>query len=154
MKLSIRERYGLQALAILAAERPGRKLRAQEIAERESIPRKFLEQVLLSLKKAGLVESARGRDGGYVLRSRPEEVTLRQILEAFKGPGALLACLRPDAEGPCQECHSLESCWLRPALREVNAQLSGVLDQVTLADLAGVYQATHRNANQAYMFYI
>ena len=85
----------------------------QEIADQANIPKKFLEQVLLALKKAGLVHSSRGKAGGYSLHAAPARVTLGDIIQAVDGPFAPLPCADATAPVACPDCVSLEHCWLR-----------------------------------------
>ena len=80
--LSQKSRYALQALLVLAGAGPGQTLQIAAIAEREAIPKKFLEQILLDLKRAGIVDSRRGQKGGYLLLRRPQSVSLGDVLRA------------------------------------------------------------------------
>ena len=136
MKLSKRCEYALRALTRLASPAAAAKLSIQEIARQEAIPKKFLEQVLLGLKQAGIVRSSRGRTGGYTLRGAPDRVTLGEIVAAVDGPLASLPCTNPTAPVQCAECLSMEDCWLRALMTQVGDAVAAVLDQVTLADMS------------------
>src|SRR5215471_17791982 len=110
-------------------------LSIQEIARRERIPKKFLEQVLLALNKAGLVQSIRGKAGGYVLRGMAATVTLGDIVCAVDGPVAPLPCANLESPVKCADCTSVEQCWLRPVMIDVGVAVNAALEQVTLADM-------------------
>jgi Rrf2 family protein len=136
MKLSKKGEYALRALVCLAAPEAPAMLSIQEIARRERIPKKFLEQVLLALNKAGIVQSIRGKAGGYALRGMPAAITLGDIVRAVDGPVAPLPCAAAQTPTKCADCLSLEQCWLRPVMMEVGAAVNAALEQVTLAELS------------------
>src|SRR5689334_4784447 len=136
MRLSKKSEYAIRALMCLAALETPTMIPIQEIARREGIPKKFLEQVLLALNKAGLVQSVRGKAGGYMLRGASEAITLGDIVRAVEGPVAPLPCANFDAPIKCADCVSLESCWLRPFLLDVGAATNAALDRVTLVEMA------------------
>jgi Rrf2 family protein len=130
-------------------------LSIQEIARRERTPKKFLEQVLLALNKAGIVQSVRGKAGGYALRGGPETISLGDIVRAVDGPVAPLPCANRDAPVKCSACPSLEHCWLRPLLLEVDDAVKAVLDHVTLAEMCRRAEQSRRSRSaQALMYEI
>ncbi len=88
--ISQRAKYALRALLVLAEAPAGEPLMIAEVSRRQSIPKKCLEQILLELKRAGIVESRRGRLGGYVLARAPEQITFGEVLRLIDGPVALL----------------------------------------------------------------
>lgn len=135
MKLSKKGEYAVRALACLGAPEAPPMLSIQEIATQENIPKKFLEQVLLALKKAGLVQSSRGKTGGYALQGIPARISLGDIIRAVDGPLAPLPCAQTSAPVKCADCLSLEACWLRAVMTEVGQGVSAVLDQISLADI-------------------
>ncbi len=90
MKITARAEYAVLALFELALGTPDRQLQAREIAARQRIPLRFLEQILMQLKRAGLVKSVRGASGGYLLGKLPSEITLKDIIEAVEGELSLL----------------------------------------------------------------
>ncbi|MBI3801956.1 MAG: Rrf2 family transcriptional regulator [Deltaproteobacteria bacterium] len=135
MKLSKKSAYALKALACLGSPDTPPLISIQELARRENIPKKFLEQVLLALNKAGLVQSNRGKAGGYALRGAPAGITLGDIVRAVDGPLSPLPCANPLAPVKCADCASLEHCWLRILMTEVGAAVNTALDQTTLADI-------------------
>ena len=135
MKLSKKSSYAVKALACLGSPDAPSLLSIQEIARREDIPKKFLEQVLLALNKAGIVQSNRGKAGGYALRGAPAGITLGDIVQAVDGPLAPLPCVNPTAPVKCADCTSLEHCWLRTVMKEVGEAMTTALNQITLAEI-------------------
>lgn len=135
MNLSKRGEYGLRAMIFLArnAGQDGR-LTIRQIAEGENIPAKFLEQILLSLKNAGLLQSKMGTHGGYYLAHPPEDITLGQIKRILDGPIAPIRCVSQMAYEPCG-CPDPETCGLRHVMKDVRDAISEILDDRTLADL-------------------
>jgi Rrf2 family protein len=135
MRLSKKSVYALKALTCLGSPDSPPLLSIQEIAQRESIPKKFLEQVLLALNRAGIVQSNRGKAGGYALRGAPAGITLGNIVRAVDGPLSPLPCANPVAPVRCADCASLDHCWLRTLMVEVGGAVNAALDQITLADI-------------------
>ncbi len=152
MRLSKRCTYAVKALACLGAPGAPPVLSIHEIARREHIPKKFLEQVLLVLKRAGLVESSRGKAGGYALRGAPVEITLGDIVRAVDGPLAPLPCASPLAALRCPGCPPLEHCWLRAVMLEVGAAVTAALEQVTLAEICRRAVQSHRRGLQPLLY--
>jgi Rrf2 family protein len=131
--ISQKAKYALRALIALArAER--RSMMISEIAAAQSIPRKFLEQILLELKREGLVASRRGQHGGYALLAPPERITFGQVLRLVDGPIAPLPCLSRIAYRRCADCRSEDSCEIRRVFAEVAVSARAVLDSTTIAD--------------------
>ena len=106
----------------------------KEIAAQEQIPLKFLEQILLTLRNAGLVQSKAGRGGGYTLNHPAEEVTLGQVVRVLDGPIAPIKCLSQMAYEPCA-CPDEETCGLRLVMGDVRNAMTDILDHTTLADV-------------------
>ena len=155
MKLSKKSEYALRALVCLASPEAPAMLSIQEIARRERAPKKFLEQVLLALNKAGIVQSVRGKAGGYALRGEPGTVSLGDIVRAVDGPVAPLPCANHDAPVKCAACPSLEHCWLRSLMLEVSDAVKAVLDHVTLAEMCRRAEESRRSqSTQALMYEI
>lgn len=153
MKLSKKSVYALKALACLGSPGTPPLLSIQELAQRENIPKKFLEQVLLALNKAGIVQSIRGKAGGYALRSAPAAITLGDIVRAVDGPLAPLPCANPIAPVKCADCISLEHCWLRAVTTEVGAAMNTALDQITLAEICRRVAQSQRQRNAQALIY-
>lgn len=135
MKLSKRGEYGLKALIGLASREPQPSvIQIKDIAEREQIPVKFLEQILLTLKNAGLLQSKKGVSGGYYLAKPPEEITLGQIVRVLDGPLAPIRCVSKMAYERCI-CPDEETCGLRLVMLDVRNAIADILDHTSLADV-------------------
>jgi Rrf2 family cysteine metabolism transcriptional repressor len=132
MKLSRKGEYALRAMIVLAMSHGEAPVQTQEIADRERIPKKFLEQILLELKKAGLLESKRGAGGGYRLIKPPNEITLARVVRIIDGPLAPLSCVSTMAHVKCPE---QEGCGLYRVMRDVRNAIADVLEGVTFADV-------------------
>ena len=130
--ISQRAKYALHALLALARTKDS--LMVGEIAAIEQIPRKFLEQILLELKRHGIVQSRRGRFGGYGLLMPADRITFGQVLRILDGPIAPLPCLSRIAYRRCADCQSEESCEVRRVFARVAEQVRDVLDRTTIAD--------------------
>jgi Rrf2 family protein len=136
MKVSKRGEYGMRALIALASlPDPAGVMQIKEIAMREQIPVKFLEQILLTLKNAGLVKSRMGSGGGYHLGKPANQITLGQVVRILDGPLAPITCVSQTAYEKCG-CPDEESCGLRLVMLDVRNAIAGILDQTTLADVA------------------
>jgi Rrf2 family protein len=138
--ISQKSKYALRALLALAARPGGEPMLISDIAEQEVIPRKFLEQILLELKRAGLVASRRGKAGGYLMLRRAETVTFGEVLRLIDGPLAPLPCLSKMAYRRCGDCANENACKLRKVFARVAEATRDILDTTTLADVlqAGV----------------
>jgi Rrf2 family protein len=135
MRLSKRGEYGLRAMIILADAQknsPTGMIQIREISAREQIPAKFLEQILLALKNAGLVHSKMGVGGGYYLARASKEITLGQIVRTLDGPLAPIKCVSQMAYEPCG-CPDEETCGLRMVMGDVRNAIANLLDNTTLA---------------------
>lgn len=130
MRVSAKSDYAVRAAAELAAAGDG-PVKAERIAQAQEIPLKFLESILLDLRNAGIVLSRRGIDGGYWLARPAEEISLAQVIRAVDGPIANVRGLRPEDVTYDGSAARLRDVWIA-----VRASLRGVLEQVTLADLA------------------
>jgi Rrf2 family protein len=134
--LTMKTRYALKALAFLSERGSGQATLIADIAEREGIPRKFLEAILRELRQHGLLSAQRGRGGGYRLRKPPEEIALAEIVRVLDGPLAPVPCLSRSAYQRCPECKSEQTCGVRIVLKELHDATERVLVNTTLADLA------------------
>ncbi len=122
---------------------------ARAIAERQSIPEKYLEQILSILRKAGLVESIRGPSGGYFLSRPPELITVGQILRAVEGDLAPVKCVRQDKKG--EGCKRSGICITKYVWARVRDGVNRITDSITLKDLAETYE---KEVLEGYMYYI
>ena len=130
--ISQKAKYALRALVSLA--RRGETMMIGDIAREQAIPKKFLEQILLELKRAGFVASRRGRTGGYELIKAPEEIMFGEVLRLIDGPIAPLPCLSKTAYRRCDDCQDEGSCEIRHVFERVTLATRAVLDSTTLAD--------------------
>lgn len=132
--LSKRAKYGLKALLALA-ESGHRPQRIADIAEREAIPKKFLELILLDLRNAGLLRSKKGAGGGYALARPADLVYLGEVVRLLDGPLAPLPCVSMTAYRRCDECADERTCGIRLVMKEVRDAIAGILDRTSLADV-------------------
>jgi Rrf2 family protein len=136
MKLSKRGEYGLRAMVDLASQGPaGVVVPMKDIARRERMPIKFLEQILLILRNAGLLHSRMGASGGYSLARPASEITLGQIVRILDGPLAPIRCVSQMAYETCA-CPDERTCGLRLVMGDVRNAISAILDHTTLSDVA------------------
>jgi Rrf2 family protein len=131
--ISQKAKYAFKALVVLAKRGRGESVQTDEIAEVGAIPRKFLEQILLQLKASGLVESRRGRAGGYLLAADPAAISVSQVLRIIDGPIAPLACISRTAYARCRDCRDETLCAVRRLFAETYASTLEKLEQTTLA---------------------
>lgn len=138
MRLSKRGEYGLRAMISLAkTDQPDQHatiVQIKDISERERIPSKFLEQILLTLKNAGMLHSKMGVGGGYYLARPPQEITLGQIFRVLDGPIAPVKCVSHMAYGQC-DCPDPDTCGLRLVMGDVRNAIADILDATSLADV-------------------
>jgi Rrf2 family protein len=144
--LTMKTRYALKALAILAERRGDEPTLIAEISEREGIPLKFLQGILRELRQHGVLSAQRGRGGGYRLNKPAEEVTLADIIRALDGPLAPVPCLSRTAYRRCDECRSELTCGVRLVLKDLHDATATILEGTTLADLVRRTQEAARDA--------
>lgn len=135
--ISQKSRYALRALVALTRAGHGKSLMISEIALGQDIPKKFLEQILLELKRNGIVISKRGKAGGYILFKPPETVSFGEVLRIIDGPIAPLPCLSKTAYRRCKDCKDEAECEIRHVFAKVTDATRAVLDSTTLADAVG-----------------
>ena len=133
--LTRKSKYGLKALLVLAEAPDGGPMLISELAARQRMPKKFLEAILLELKRAGLLHSKKGKGGGYVLGRKPTEITVGQVIRVLEGPLALTPCVSQTAYRRCEECPDEDACGVRLAMKEVRDATARILDNTTLASL-------------------
>ena len=133
--LSRKAKYGLKALLVLAEESGRGPVLVADLAEREALPKKFLEAILLELKRHGLLLSKKGKGGGYLLRRAPDEITFGDVIRALDGPLAAVPCVSQTAYMRCAECVDEATCGVRLAMKDVRDATAKILDNTTLADI-------------------
>jgi Rrf2 family protein len=136
MILSKKTRYAIVALTRLARDYGKGPLQIREIAEDEKIPQNFLENILLELRKLGILGSKLGKQGGYFLLKKPDEVNLAEIIRHFEGTIALMYCVSEKAYQPCEFCKDEVNCEIRKVFKEVRDTTYGILSRTTLEALA------------------
>jgi len=130
MKFSTKTRYGIRAMLDLAIHYKNKPVMVKEIAKRQKISEKYLEHIMLELKKAGFVQSISGAKGGYILAKDPSEVKLSELVEILEGSFAPVMCV--DHKSLCPEG---EKCSVREVWAKVKEGIKKVLDSITLSDL-------------------
>jgi len=131
--LSQKGRYALHALIVLAEHASEEPLMIADIAERAGVPRKFLEQILLELRKRGILRSLRGRSGGYMLAKAPKDISFADIIRVTDGPLALAPCVSVTAYHRCEDCEDEKTCPIRKVLLAARDATAAVLESHTLA---------------------
>ena len=131
MRISTKGRYALRLMLDLGTNCSGDPIRLKDVARRQGISEKYLEQIISVLNKAGFVRSIRGPQGGYVLTRRPEEYTVGMILRLTEGSLAPVECV----ENTAMPCDREEDCVTKLIWKKLNDAISGVVDNITLADL-------------------
>jgi Rrf2 family protein len=137
LMISQKAKYALRALTALAQADTERPLMISEIATQQAIPKKFLEQILLELKRNGIVESRRGKQGGYLLLKPAQDITFGEILRLIDGPIAPLPCLSQTAYRRCEDCDGEHLCEIRHVFARVADASRDVLFSTTIADAVG-----------------
>ena len=130
MRVSAKVDYALRALAELAAAEPGQPVTADQLATAQQIPPKFLENILLELRRAEIVASRRGVEGGYWLARPAAEVSLADVVRAVEGPIATVRGARPEEASYTGPAYALREVWI-----ELRSSMRGVLEETSLADL-------------------
>ena len=135
--LSKRAKYAIKALLALAEHGRDEPLRIADLAQKEQIPPKFLELILLGLKNQGVLQSRKGKGGGYLLARDPKDIYLGQIVRMFDGPLAPVPCASQTAYVPCSDCPHEAVCGVHLAIKAVRDATARVLDGTSLASLQG-----------------
>lgn len=151
--LSSRARYATRAILDLALLYEQGPIQISDIAERQNIPVKFLQQILVALKMTGFVQSRKGPGGGYSLAMPPTEITLGAVVRAMDGPIAPISCVSVTKFSECG-CPNPEICALRTAFKEVRDAMAEVLDKMSFAQLAKAQQAGIDSLTRAFDFVI
>ena len=136
--LTVKAKYALRAMLDLAHAEAGRPVFIADIARRQDIPRRFLENILIELKKSGLVVSHRGKHGGYALARPAAAISFAEIIRISDGPLALAPCASKTAYRRCDDCKDEATCAVRRVLLEVRDATAVILERTSLADAAGL----------------
>ena len=133
--LSKKTKYAIKALIVLGRNYGKEPMQILRIAEEERIPKKFLEQILLEMRNAGILYSKKGAGGGYSLNKAPEDIRLSQVMRLIDGPIALLPCVSLNFYRRCDECKSEEVCGIRDAFVDVRNAMLQILNDTSVADI-------------------
>lgn len=133
--LSRKTKYGLKALSYIAKRKDKGNVLIQQIADDEQISKKFLESILLVLRKAGFLGSKKGKGGGYYLIKDPSEITMAAVIRVLEGPIALLPCVSLNFYEKCNDCPDEDVCSLHTLMLEVRDSTLVVLENKTLLDV-------------------
>ena len=152
--LSMKAKYGLKAMIRLAAEFGRGPMLIADLASDEGIPKKFLELILLELKQQGMLQSKKGKGGGYLLAKRPADVTVGSVLRVLDGNLAPVPCASTLDYRPCDECRDPASCSIRLLMREVHGATTGILDSTTLDQLAEKAESAPRSPSTQHRYHI
>ena len=136
MMISTRGRYAVRVMLDLAIHDTGEYIKVKQIAKRQDISEKYLEQIIAILQKAGYVHSVRGAQGGYRLAKEPKDYTVGMILRLTEGSLSPVACLSSD-ENECERC---DTCDTLAVWKELEQAINNVVDHVTIADLLEKHQ--------------
>jgi Rrf2 family protein len=135
MILSKKTRYAIVALTRLARAYGKAPMQIREIAEAEKIPQSFLENILLDLKRIGILGSNLGKAGGYYLLKKPEDVSLADVVRHFEGTISLMYCVSEKAYRPCEFCKDENTCHIRSVFKEIRDSTNAILNRTTLKEL-------------------
>jgi Rrf2 family protein len=133
--LSRKTKYGLKALTFLAKQEINRPVQISLISQSENISHKFLETILLILRKAGYLGSKKGKGGGYYLMKEPSEIPIAAIYRILEGPIAMVPCVSLNFYEKCDDCPSEEDCSVHNLMIRVRDNTLQIFENTTLADL-------------------
>jgi Rrf2 family protein len=150
LKLTTKGRYGLTAMFDLAVNYGKGPIPLKSIAERQNISEHYLEQLIMILRKAGLVKSIRGAQGGYMLAKKPSEITVGDVLRALEGPIGLVDCV---LEQDPVECDKAETCIMRLVWEKIRDSIIQAVDSITLQDMCDEAEK-RKTSSESYMYYI
>ena len=133
--LSKKTKYGLKALAYIARQQDNTPVQIATISKSENISHKFLESILLSLRKAGFLGSKKGKGGGYYLLKNPSEIIMTDVIRILEGPIAMLPCVSLNYYEKCDDCPDENACGVHKLMIQVRDNTLNVLRNNTSADL-------------------
>ena len=133
--LSKKTKYGLKALTYLAKQEPNTPVQISAISESENISRKFLESILLTLRKNGFLGSKKGKNGGYYLLKDPRQIKLAPIMRILEGPIAMVPCVSLNFYEKCDDCQDETTCAVHKLMIEVRDNTLSIFNNKSLSDL-------------------
>ena len=150
----MKAKYGLRALIYLGEHEGEGPVLISDLAQRESIPKKFLELILLDLKNHGILQSKKGKGGGYLLGRKPQAIKMGRVIRLLDGPLAPLPCVSQTAYVACDECEDEKTCGIRLLMKDVRDAIANILDNTTLADVLRRIENAERTPLEALMYHI
>ncbi|GAA4315029.1 Rrf2 family transcriptional regulator [Pontixanthobacter gangjinensis] len=136
--LSKKTKYGIKALAYIARKKDRKPVQASEISESENISQKFLESILLELRKSGFLGSKKGKGGGYYLIKEPGEIRMTAVIRVLEGPIAMVPCVSLNYYEKCDDCPDENTCSVHKLMIQVRDASLQVLGENTLEDIASL----------------
>ena len=133
--LSKKTKYGIKALAFLASREDRKPIQIAEIARHENISQKFLESILLTLRKAGILGSKKGKGGGYYLFKDPKDIPMTAVMRVLEGPIAMIPCVSLNFYEKCDDCPDENSCAVNKLMMAVRDSALEIYRHTTLADI-------------------
>ncbi|MCB2288254.1 Rrf2 family transcriptional regulator [Clostridium sp. CS001] len=133
MKLSTKGRYGVKAMVDLAINYGDEPVSIKSISERQSISEYYLEQLFSTLRRAELIKSIRGAQGGYILNRAPQEISVHEVIEVLEGPIEVSNCLEDEA------CNNIDCCATRLLWKKIKDSIDSVTSSITLKDIVDDY---------------
>lgn len=152
MKISSRGRYGLRAIFELALHHEEGSIPIKAIAQKQGISENYLEQLIAALRKAGLVKSIRGAQGGYMLAKEPKEITVGEVVRVLEGPFELVECIKTENEDSV--CNKADECVTRMIWAKLRDKINEVLDSITLEDMLEDIEKNKGQACSCSTFYL
>jgi len=150
--LSRKTKYGLNSLLYLAKRIDQGPVLIAALSSDEKIPQKFLEAILLDLKKHGILDSKKGKGGGYMLSKHPKEIKIGQIVRILDGPLAPVSCVSQTAYKKCDECRDENLCGIRLVMKDARDAIANILDNTSLEDV--LLKAENQNLAKVLNFQI
>ena len=135
MKISTKGRYGLRILIDLAMHDPGKPRMLKDIAESQQLSEKYISRLVIDLRRAHLIRSMRGVNGGFFLAKHPEEITLLEVLETMEGPISVVDCVRSP-----EKCHRQQLCPAHSIWKNLNEGIRELTAKITLDDILNAYR--------------
>jgi Rrf2 family protein len=146
--LQKKSKYAIRALLALARKPAQEPMLIADLAAQERIPKKFLELILLELRNKGILQSKKGKGGGYFLGRQPGAISLGEVIRALDGPLAPVPCVSHTAYRTCDECEDELTCGIRSVMHDVRDATATILDRESLADLQHRIERLQRENKQ------
>ncbi|MFA5240459.1 MAG: Rrf2 family transcriptional regulator [Phycisphaerae bacterium] len=150
----MKSKYAIKALLFLAKKRDAGPTLIADLAQREKIPKKFLEAILLDLKNEGILQSRKGKNGGYLLVAAPNKIKVGRIIEIFDGVIAAPTCVSQSMVRNCSQCDEQINCGLRLIMNDLRNSIESVLLDTTLADINSRMELAEVQNGRSVMFHI